>query len=347
MSEHLSDDALRELMTGARSGAALLAADDHLAACAACRARGEALSGAAAAGLRPAVGPPEPHLSDDDLQAFVDGALEPAARAAATRHRAACAVCAEQIRDLEAWIPARTRPWRLPLAAAAAVLLAVVGPSVWWLMRGAPGGAERLPGLASLAAAQQQQVRAALAAGVATPPPLVAELAGRPDVLMGPSPASAPFALVAPLGTAVVSDRPRFEWQPLAGADAYEVTVADEQLRPVASSGVLSGTSWTPAEALPRGRAYVWQVSARRGDATVVVPEAPAPAARFRVIEPAAAAQVGALRASHPTSHLLLGIVLLQAGAVDEARRELLRVAPEHPDAAVARRTLEAIDRPR
>jgi hypothetical protein len=221
-----------------------------------------------------------------------------------------------------------------------------VAPSVWWTQRGG-GPAERLPGFAALAPAEQQQVRTALAAGVATPPPLVAELAGRPDVLMGPSPPSGPFALVSPLGTAVVLDRPRFEWEPLAGADAYEVTVADELLRPVASSGALTATSWTPAEPLPRGRTYVWQVSARRGDTTVVVPEAPAPVARFRVLDPAAAARVDGLRASHPGSHLLLGIVLLQTGAIDEARRELAAVPVSDPHAAVARRTLEEIDRPR
>jgi hypothetical protein len=186
-------------------------------------------------------------------------------------------------------------------------------------------------------------VRVALAAGVASPPPLVAELVGRPDVLMGASPSPPPFGLLSPVATAVVADRPRFEWQPLPGATAYEVAVADEQLRPVASSGALSTTDWTPADPLPRGRTFVWQVTARRGSETVVVPSAPSPPARFAVVEPHAAARIAGLRASHPDSHVLLGIVLLQAGARDEARRELQAVAADDPNAALARRTLEAI----
>jgi hypothetical protein len=346
VSAHLTDDEIVGLRTGALPVAGLLEADDHLSGCAPCLARALSLAPAARAAddLREALRPAASHLSDEDVQAYALGGLSADARAAADAHTAACAVCAEQVRELAAWVPPRRAP-RVALAVAAAVLLALASAAAWRIAHRDASRAPGLPGFAALPSAQQQQVRAAIAAGVASPPPLLAELAGEPEVLMGAAPEPPPFALVSPVATAVVTDRPHFAWHPLGGWAAYTVAVSDERLRPVATSGALAATEWTPEVALPRGRTYVWQVTARRGDATVVVPSAPAPAARFLVLDAETAGRLEALDAAHPGSHLLLGIVSLQAGARDDARRHLLAVPATDPDAALARRTLDALGR--
>lgn len=347
MSEHLSDDAVRGLLAGTLSAGELLAAGDHLEQCAACRERAATRGDAerAATALTAAVGAPPGHVSDDDLQACVDGSAPAAVRAAVEAHAAGCAVCAEQLRDLREWTaPRRASLWTWAAAAAAALVLAA---ALGWLPFRGPSRAEALPGLDALAPAAQAQVRAALDAGVASPPPLLAALAGRREELMGASPAASAFALVTPVATAVASDRPRFEWTALAGAESYAVTVADESLRPVASSGPLTATSWTPDVPLPRGRSYAWQVTARRGSSDVAVPAAPAPPARFAVIDADTAARLAAAERAHPTSRLLLGIASLQAGLVDDARRHLRAVPADDPGAGVAQRTLAALDAPR
>ena len=208
-----------------------------------------------------------------------------------------------------------------------------------------PGRAWRSPSIAgveTLPVAQRLQVEAALQEGAAQPPPFLADLAGRPEALMGASPASS-FRLIEPLATAVVSDRPTFRWEPLAGAERYVVSVSDEALRPVAVSGPLSGTSWSPEAPLARGTTYVWQVTARRGAQAVTAPAPPAPLAKIRVVDAETARVLDQTAATHPRSPLLLGILYAQAGARREAETQLSQVAPTDPHYAVAQRTLERI----
>lgn len=345
MSEHLSDGELAALRSGGLPADRLLAVDDHLAGCPECRGRVSAPLGAAIEALRDGVLDPASHLTDEEVQSRADGTLDAAARARVDAHLLACTVCADQVRDLRAFVPVRRPLPRAYLAAAAAVLLAVVGPAISWQLTRRGAGPEGLPGFRVLTQDQQSQVRAALAAGVADPPPWLDALAGRTEVLMGPDAPPAPFRLKAPVATAVRDDRPRLEWQPLAGARAYEVAIADERLQTVAASAEINATSWSPVEPLPRGHTYAWQVTAHRGADSVTVPVAPAPPARFLVLDAETVARLESLERAHASSHLLLGIVLLEAGARDDARRHLEAVPATDPHAAVARRTLDRLQR--
>src|SRR6185295_17472601 len=136
-------------------------------------------------------------------------------------------------------------------ATAVAAALAIVIPGVVWLLWAQAADERTLPGLATLEAADQRRVRDALAAGAAEPPPWIADLTGAREVLMGrPAPPNG-FAPEAPVATAVLTDRPRFQWQPLPGAESYTVEVFDEDLRPVTASPPLSGTEWVPEQGLP------------------------------------------------------------------------------------------------
>jgi hypothetical protein len=222
------------------------------------------------------------------------------------------------------------------LAAAAAVLIVAVGPRI--TPRFSKGA---IAGLDALAAEDRQRVEAALAAGVAEPPDL-AELRGQGGVLMGGSPAPR-FGLGEPVATVVASDRPTFRWRPLAGAADYTVVIADEGLQPVARSEAVTSTSWTPRDRLPRGRVYLWQVTARQGDTSVTAPAPDQPPARFRVLDERTAALLDRVARERPDAHLLLGLLYAQAGVIAEAAAHLRQVPDADPHAATARRTLERL----
>jgi anti-sigma factor RsiW len=106
----------------------LLAADDHLAECAACRARAagaEELRAAftAMSGELEADGGETEHLSYEQVAAYVNQELSPDEREIAAAHVEACDGCAEEVRDLLAFratIPPQTPPRPEPVGAPAA-----------------------------------------------------------------------------------------------------------------------------------------------------------------------------------------------------------------------------------
>src|SRR6185295_19610496 len=73
-------------------------------------------------------------------------------------------------------------------------------------------------------------------------PPLAMELAASERMLRGSSRVAREIEPLAPVGTMILNDRPRFEW---AGTrhTKYRVEVFDEQFHPVASSPPLSSFS--------------------------------------------------------------------------------------------------------
>jgi hypothetical protein len=334
---HLSDTELRDFKTGALAPDDLLRADDHLSACDQCRARAVALL----------VGEPADHLSDDDLQLFVQGRLDPGAYDAARHHLANCSTCAGQAADLRAWIQPTAAPriQQRRLALAAAILAAAVIPTVIWQMRsGRQNTPPSLSGIEALAPAEQARVQAALSAGAASLPDFMADVKSSREVLMGePGNPGDTFNLVAPVATGTVSDRPRFEWQPLAGADGYIVTVFDERSSVVAQGAAVTETNWEPPTPLPRDRTFVWQVTAHRGSQSITAPAAPTPPARFHIIGESQAKVLGEVEAGHPQSHLLAGILNMQAGVVDAAIRHLKEVKPDDPHAGFVRRSLQRL----
>jgi hypothetical protein len=251
-----------------------------------------------------------------------------------------CRPCREEVADLAEFrsslLPAATRlsaapRRRLPvwLAAAAAVVLAA-GAAWWW------DNAHRPPDLVAMA----------LATGELNVPGPILALRGAPSVVRG-SAAAASFALLAPLGTAVVDDRPRFTWNPLAGASAYRVAIFASGFRKVRESAWLASSEWTPPESLERGQVYSWEVTARMGTAedspTVRAPSLSDPEARFQVMDAAEAADLERALREHPESHLLLGVLFARAGALDLAEQELALHVTANPQSAQAARLLEKV----
>lgn len=337
---HPSDSQIERYARRTLGPAELLEVDDHLAACESCRARAAGLAGTADAvsGLGGALLPAGSHLGDEQVAAFVDGSLDARRRSDVQAHLRACADCAREVGELETWARPRRRPrWGVYAAAAAAVLLVVLVPvaSRW---RSVPAVA----GLAALSPDQQQHVRAALEAGMAEPPALLAELGGSPEALMGASPGAA-FRLIDPLATVTVSDRPAFRWEARPGTDTYTVAIFDAAMRPVQESAAIAGTSWVPAQPLPRGATYAWQVTAGHGDQSVTAPVPPDPMAKFRVLDAETAAGLRRVARDQPDAHLLLGILYAQAGARAEADQQLAQVPPGDRYFDVARRTRERL----
>jgi hypothetical protein len=222
--------------------------------------------------------------------------------------------------------------WKYALAAAAVFALSIM-LGIWQATRHAePAG---LGGLATLAPDAQSRVRAVLDGGDLTLPADIAALAGPRDPQAG---TTAPaFRVIAPDGIAVATDRPTFAWEPVDGGNDYWVAIANDLGRPIGPPIEARGPVLVLLTALPRGRDYTWQVSATRGTLRLT---APSPPARFRVLDQATADRLTTFERAHPESHLLLGILYAQAGAVLEALEHFHKVPPEDPQAAVARRAV-------
>jgi hypothetical protein len=92
--------------------------------------------------------------------------------------------------------------------------------------------------------------------------PLLAGLSRPGSSLMGGDQQGNNFSLIAPVGKLIISDRPTFRWSRLEGATGYVVEVYDEGFNLAAASPKLTDNSWTPLQALERGRIYSWQVKA-------------------------------------------------------------------------------------
>jgi anti-sigma factor RsiW len=195
-------------------------------------------------------------------------------------------------------------------------------------------------GLAALPSGVQQAIRSALDTGQARTPQSISSLTGKAGVLMGGGKEGVAFALVSPVGTIVSSTRPTFRWQNLKGATGYSVTVLDLDFNPISKSPVLGSTSWTIAEPLERGRTYVWVVTAIKDGKELKSPVAPAPEARFKVLEKATADEVLKSRQDYRDSHLISGMIYAQAGLLDEAEREFELLVHANPKSAVAHKLL-------
>ncbi len=198
----------------------------------------------------------------------------------------------------------------------------------------------KLTGLDALSPAHQQMVKNALTTQRLAPSSALADLQRPGSSLLGTDEQGQRFALQAPVGKVVLSDRPTFKWSPLAGAASYVVEVYDEQFKLAAQSAASTQTQWTTPRPLARGRLYAWQVKASKDGQTVTAPAPPAPQARFRVVASAPAAEIAQARRAYAGSHLPLALLYVQAGLLDEAEAELRALRQANPNSVAARQWL-------
>ena len=183
----------------------------------------------------------DPHLRDDVLAAYVDGALPAAERRNAEEHLADCATCRDELVGISKLAAGRApvRRWprlaaSLAAVAAAAIAFAVVGP---WRV----------------------------ASGPSTPPgdrmresTLVGGTSGRSVAVVTPAE-----------GDTVTSDTVRFAWRPVAPNATYLLELSDET-SVVWKKDTADTTVVLPdSVALEHGRSYHWWVDALTADGRV------------------------------------------------------------------------------
>lgn len=130
--DHLSLEQVRAYVRGALHPSTLVATDDHLEACAACRAalarESDASFGAEAFGralAAPEARPESPHASFELLRGAVDGTLSSIDRQWVEAHVRLCMMCAEELTDLERF--ATVLPVRPAAATSSASVAAAAG----------------------------------------------------------------------------------------------------------------------------------------------------------------------------------------------------------------------------
>lgn len=204
--------------------------------------------------------------------------------------------------------------------------------------------AGRITGLESLTASYRTAVRTALTKRTAQPSRAVADLVGRSEVLMGTPETSLSFSLTTPVGTVVSSNRPVFRWQSLAGATSYSVQVFDSDFRKVATSPPLSTSEWRIENSLESGKIYSWQVIAVNAEgAEVASPTAPAPEAKFKVLEQTKVNDLGRMRQEYGRSPLVMGVLYSTEGLLDDAEREFRVLLRENPRSSLAHKLLREV----
>ena len=350
--DHLTEEQFAQYRSRSLAAVKLLAVDEHIAQCGECRDRlyREERVDSQLRHLRAEfIG----HLDYDQIAACAHGSFPPDV----AQHLADCAMCRAEVDDLAQFrdeiksaprapieMPRRRSPW--PFAVAAAVLLAAGGLA--WYLRQTPMPS---PGVAvapkppvsdepPLTADQKSALQLALDTHKLAHAPILDSVQRKQGVLLGPPGAgdTKGFDLLSPIGTTVLTDRPVFAWMPAPGATSYLVAVYDENFEKVLESPPVSVTEWQPDTPLPRGRIYNWQVTTEIGGHTVHAPIPPAPEARFQVVPQETAGQIETARRVHPANHLLLAALCAQAGALDDARKELDQLAATDPGTAAALR---------
>ena len=189
----------------------------------------------------------------------------------------------------------------------------------------------------------ENRVKSALSTQNIEISPAAKELRSQSGVLMGDASPGVSFPLTTPVGKVIQTDRPQFRWRELKDAESYVVTIFDSNFNKVAESPSLRQAAWTTGTPLKRGAVYQWQVTAIKDGQEIKSPVRPAPDARFKVLDVAAANDIAAAKRQSGNSHLLLGILYANAGLIDDAERELQALVQKNPSSDVARRLLNKV----
>jgi hypothetical protein len=366
---HLSSEQIVLYRRARLAGAELLAADDHVAGCEECRAKLAGDSEARLASIAQALQSADAiddHLTYDQLRAYVDRDAKAEEAADIESHLRACALCRAEVDDLRRFSeqikgpvkrPASFPRWLIMGAIAAALVAGMFlvrtrparntaesapAPAIPLVVSLHDGGSVlgldnqgHLSAPANLSSTDRDSIAAALRDG-ALPVFVDDRLRSNRSTLLGGGGKDTQFRVVSPVGQMVLSERPEFRWQPLAGAKSYRVEVFDANYTPAMSSPATAGTSWTPESAFARGKLYVWQVTALGLDETAKAPQPPDPEARFEIVDEAKAAAIEQARAS--SSHLLLASRYAAAGLCTEAMGEIAALDAANPGSSLVSR---------
>ncbi len=196
-------------------------------------------------------------------------------------------------------------------------------------------------GLAPLPATSSEAVKRALSTGRVEAPDF-SQLIGVKGKLLGTTGDDPEFSLLSPVGIITRSTKPALRWRALNGATSYTVAILDTGYNVVMTSPPLTTTSWAPTPGLARGRVYLWQVIAVKDGKETISPAAPAPEARFKVLDKATADDLTRVERIG-ASHLVRGTLYARAGLLDEAEKELRELVAANPNSPTARQLLQSV----
>lgn len=189
----------------------------------------------------------------------------------------------------------------------------------------------------------RRAIMAALTTQHLDKPRILTELGGTAGRLRRDSGDGLPFRLLSPVGKVVLEQRLTFDWQPLAGANSYVVTIADEKLDEVATSGQLTKTQWRIPAGLKQGATYTWQVTAFKDSQRITSPVMPAPQAKFRIVDREQRDELIRIKRAMPNYHLGLGVLYTQAGLLEDAEREFEALSRDKSHSAIGAKLLRRV----
>jgi predicted anti-sigma-YlaC factor YlaD len=201
---------------------------------------------------------------------------------------------------------------------------------------------QSISGVPALTPALQETAQMLLFAQASPLPAPLAELIGGGGPVRGGNDEPA-FQVLSPLGVVLAEDRPAFRWEPLAGADTYQVYLSDHPSRPPLRSPQLPAgtTQWTPPRPLQRGAVYTWAVGAVRQGKEVIAPVITQPEARFKLISEAQFTELQRLQKTQ--SQFALGLFYTHAGMLAEAEQCFQRLLAENPRSPVLENALRQL----
>jgi hypothetical protein len=250
-------------------------------------------------------------------------------------------ITGRQLRDLTQQLKAaQTRIAHLESKAGGQEKAADTSPSMLLV-----DGKRRMDGANDLPASVRGILQGVQAGELPTPSPSVrALLRSEPPTWMGNADPAATFELRFPVATVVLTDRPRFECDPVSGAARYRFTVkqVDRDANPLSKE--VPTPFWTPATPLPREVNLKWDVTVldAEGEEMTFAPGTNSAPAMFAVASKSDADAIAALRRA-PASRLALGCVYLRAGLLKEAEREFRRLQAANPKSNLVNRLLRHV----
>ena len=202
--------------------------------------------------------------------------------------------------------------------------------------------AGNVSGLQQISQDARQEIAEALTTESIKAPETVMELAGAPIKLRGPD-NTPTFKLFSPGREVVLSDRPSFAWEKLAGTSSYRVVIGDLKGHEVTSSEELSAdrTTWTVPMPLKRGEIYTWEVEAAVDRKKIYSPGTSQTQMKFMVLSDKRAAELEQLKKVN--SHLALGLFYAREGMITDAEREFEILIRHNPNSAVVKKLLKQI----
>ncbi len=198
----------------------------------------------------------------------------------------------------------------------------------------------KIEGLTAVAGSDEAVVKAALLHQQLPVAVSLRELMLKKGSLMGRTSEAPVIKALYPIAKVLQTDRVTFRWEPMVDATEYRVTVLDGDFNILQTSEPLKETRWTVKHTLPRGKIYLWQVTAKVNGKELNSTSAAMPEARFQILSQPQFTKLKTKERQYVHSHLLLGIAYAQEGLIDEAAREFRLLQQANPQSPIPKKLL-------